>query len=140
MVPEYVHALNVLPFVPETKITQSRADQAQLNVLRLLDARKQLSQREVASSLGMSLGRVNYCVRALISMGFVKVEDYRNSSNKLAYFYLLTPAGIAAKTELTRHFLARKTSEYDELRLEIERLREEFSAGVSASDPIRTVR
>jgi MarR family transcriptional regulator, temperature-dependent positive regulator of motility len=93
--------------------------------MRLLDTRQQLTQREVADSLGMSLGKVNYCLKALIEKGFVKAENYRNSSNKLAYFYLLTPSGIAAKADLTRQFLARKMKEYDELKLEIERLRRE---------------
>jgi MarR family transcriptional regulator, temperature-dependent positive regulator of motility len=95
--------------------------------MRLLNSRQRLSQREVATSLGMSLGKVNYCLKALISKGFVKAENYRNSSNKLAYFYLLTPTGIAARAELTRRFLARKMREYDELKLEIERLRSETS-------------
>lgn len=99
--------------------------------MRLLDERKQLSQREVASSLGMSVGKVNYCLKALIEKGFVKAENYRNSSNKLAYFYLLTPSGIAAKAELTRNFLARKMREYDELKLEIERLRQESEGAAS---------
>lgn len=93
--------------------------------MRLLDARQKVSQREVASSLGMSLGKVNYCLKALIEKGFVKAENYRNSNNKLAYFYVLTPSGISEKAELTREFLARKMREYDELRLEIERLRQE---------------
>lgn len=73
----------------------------------------------------MSLGKANYCLRALIAKGFVKAENYRNSKNKMAYFYLLTPSGIAAKTELARLFLARKVREYEELRLEIERLQQE---------------
>ena len=98
--------------------------------MRLLGAQPELSQRELASSLGMSLGKANYCLRALIRKGFVKAENYRNSSNKLAYFYLLTPTGIAAKADLTRQFLARKVREYEELRLEIERLQKE-SDGVS---------
>lgn len=93
--------------------------------MRLLDARQKLSQREVATSLGMSLGKVNYCLKALIGKGFVKVENYRKSNNKLAYFYLLTPSGITAKAELTRDFLSHKMREYDELRLEIERLQQE---------------
>jgi EPS-associated MarR family transcriptional regulator len=93
--------------------------------MRLLDARPELSQRELATSLGVSLGKANYCLRALIEKGFVKAENYRNSSNKLAYFYLLTPSGIAAKAELTRQFLTRKVREYEELRLEIERLQKE---------------
>lgn len=100
-------------------------DPATLEVLRLLDARQQVSQREVARSLGMSLGRVNYCLRALMSKGFVKVENYRKSGNKLAYFYLLTPSGFAAKADLTRRFLSIKLREYDELRREIERLKQE---------------
>lgn len=93
--------------------------------MRLIDSRPQLSQREVANSLGMSLGKANYCLKALIEKGFVKAENYRNSGNKLTYFYLLTPSGIAAKAELTRQFLARKMREYDELRVEIERLQQE---------------
>ena len=73
----------------------------------------------------MSLGKVNYCLRALMAKGFVKVENYRKSSNKLAYFYVLTPSGINAKAELTRSFLARKMREYEELRAEIEQLKRE---------------
>jgi EPS-associated MarR family transcriptional regulator len=79
----------------------------------------------VASSLGVSLGKANYCIRALIEKGFVKAENYRNSSNKLGYVYLLTPSGIAAKAELTRYFLGRKVGEYEVLRLEIEQLQKE---------------
>ena len=79
----------------------------------------------MAQELGMSLGKANYLLKALLSKGFVKVQNFRNSSNKRAYAYLLTPEGVAAKAELTRHFLARKIEEYDALRLEIERLRGE---------------
>jgi MarR family transcriptional regulator, temperature-dependent positive regulator of motility len=99
--------------------------------MRLLDARQKLSQREVATSLGMSLGKVNYCLKALVEKGFVKVENYRKSNNKLAYFYLLTPSGITAKAELTRDFLSRKMREYDELRVEIERLQHESEGAAS---------
>lgn len=102
-------------------------DQAQLDLMRLLGDKPELSQREVAASLGMSLGKANYCLKALIAKGFIKAENYRNSTNKMAYFYLLTPSGIVAKAELTREFLARKVREYDELRLDIERLKEESS-------------
>jgi EPS-associated MarR family transcriptional regulator len=100
-------------------------DHAQLELLRLLGVKKEVSQREVASSLGMSLGKANYCLRALIAKGFVKAENYRNSKNKMAYFYVLTPSGIAAKAELTRQFLARKVREYEELRQEIDQLQQE---------------
>jgi len=94
-------------------------------MLRLLAASPHLSQREVASSVGVSLGKANYCLRALIAKGFVKAENYRKSRNKLAYLYLLTPAGVAAKADLTRRFLAHKVKEYEALRQEIEGLERE---------------
>lgn len=100
-------------------------DSSLFRVLRLLDSSPSRSQREMARELGMSLGKANYVLRALLGKGFVKVQNFRNSSNKRAYAYLLTPEGVAAKAELTRHFLARKIEEYDALRLEIERLRGE---------------
>jgi len=93
--------------------------------MRELGQRPRQSQRELATSLGISLGKANYCLRALIESGFVKAENYRKSNKKLAYLYLLTPSGIAAKTELTRRFLARKVQEYNALGAEIARLRQE---------------
>ena len=96
-----------------------------LGVLRLLDLKPSRSQREVAHALGMSLGKANYLLRALLDKGFVKVRNFNSSPNKRAYAYFLTPEGVAAKAELTRRFLARKIEEYDALRLEIERLRAE---------------
>jgi EPS-associated MarR family transcriptional regulator len=105
-------------------------DPAELEVLRLIDAKPQLSQRELALSLGMSLGKANYCLRALIEKGFVKAQNYRKSNNKLAYFYLLTPSGLSAKTDLTRQFLARKVREYEQLRVEIERLKIESGGSI----------
>jgi EPS-associated MarR family transcriptional regulator len=103
-------------------------DSSLLGVLRLLDAGPSRTQREMAQALGMSLGKANYLLQALLAKGFVKVQNFRNSSSKRGYVYLLTPDGVAAKAELTRHFLARKIEAYDALRLEIERLRAE-SAG-----------
>jgi EPS-associated MarR family transcriptional regulator len=79
----------------------------------------------MARALGTSLGKANYVLRALLEKGFVKAQNFSNSSNKRGYVYLLTPEGVAAKSELTRHFLARKLEEYDALRSEIERLRAE---------------
>ena len=93
--------------------------------MRLLAEQSQLSQRELASSMGVSLGKVNYCLRALIKKGFVKAQNYRKSSNKLAYLYLLTPSGMAHKADLTRRFLAIKVREYEALRQEIEILERE---------------
>lgn len=108
-------------------------DEAQFALLRLIDERAELSQREVATSLGVSLGKANYVLRALIQKGLVKAENYRKSDNKSAYLYLLTPRGIRRKAELTRLFLARKTREYEALRLEIERLRRESEGTPTAS-------
>lgn len=84
----------------------------------------------MANDLGMSLGKANYLLKALLEKGFVKVGNFRNSSNKRAYAYLLTPEGVAAKAEFTRYFLARKIEEYDSLRLEIDQLRAETDGAV----------
>jgi len=106
-------------------IPESQTNADLLKVIRLVDSSPQLSQRTVASSLGISLGKANYCMRALMEKGLVKAENYRSNSNKLSYLYILTPAGVAAKAEMTRQFLARKVEEYEALRLEIEQLKRE---------------
>ena len=100
-------------------------DNAQFEVIRLIDAQPNVSQRQLAHLLGWSVGKANYCLRALVQKGFVKVENYHNSQNKVAYLYLLTPQGVTVKSQMLRHFLARKMEEYDELRAEIEALRKE---------------
>jgi MarR family transcriptional regulator, temperature-dependent positive regulator of motility len=100
-------------------------DSAILRVLRLLETRPRLTQREMAREMGVSLGKTNYCLRALLDKGFVKVKSFRRSSNKRGYAYLLTPEGLGAKAELARRFLTLKRQEYDALRLEIERLQQE---------------
>lgn len=96
-----------------------------LKVLRLLESDPELSQRELSRALGISLGKTNYCMRALLDKGLIKMQNFRNNGNKLGYAYLLTPAGIAAKAELTRNFLKLKVQEYEALKQEIEQLREE---------------
>jgi EPS-associated MarR family transcriptional regulator len=96
-----------------------------LEVLRLLQASPNRTQRELARELGLSLGKANYVVRALLEKGLVKAQNFRDSPDRRSYAYYLTPKGVAAKAELTRLFLARKLAEYDELRLEIERLQRE---------------
>ena len=82
-----------------------------------------MNQRILADILGMSLGKTNYCVKALLGKGFIKMQNFRVSQNKLAYAYLLTPDGIAAKVDLTARFLEKKMAEYEDLRREIEDLR-----------------
>jgi MarR family transcriptional regulator, temperature-dependent positive regulator of motility len=100
-------------------------DSAILSVLRLLNESPRMTQREMARELGVSLGKTNYCLRALLAKGFVKVQNFRKSPHKRGYVYLLTPEGVAAKAELTRQFLARKREEYEALRAEIQRLQQE---------------
>jgi EPS-associated MarR family transcriptional regulator len=100
-------------------------DSAILSVLRLLNERPRLTQREMARELGVSLGKTNYCLRALLGKGFVKIQNFRKSTNKRGYVYQLTPEGLAAKAELTREFLARKREEYEALHAEIQRLTQE---------------
>ena len=103
-------------------------DSSILRVLRLLDASPRLTQRDIAREMGVSLGKANYCLRALVGKGFVKVQNFRNSTNKRGYLYLLTPEGAAAKASLTRNFLVVKRAEYDALRLELEKLQRESEA------------
>ena len=87
------------------------------------------SQRGLAVLLGVSVGKVNYCLRALVDKGWVKASNFRRSDNKLAYAYLLTPSGVSAKLQLTRDFLARKEQEFEQLRGDIINLRSELLEG-----------
>src|SRR5579872_939387 len=95
------------------------SDEVRYRILKLLAENPRLSQRELARELGMSLGRANYCLRSLIDKGWIKVANFKNSRNKAAYMYLLTPRGMQRKAEVTLRFLQRKTREYEELRAEI---------------------
>lgn len=92
-------------------------------VMRLVEANPQLSQRQLASELGVSVGKANYCLRALVRSGLIKVRNFRNSSNKAAYMYLVTPRGIREKARLAVRFLGIKVREYELLRAEIELIR-----------------
>ncbi|MFA5913720.1 MAG: MarR family EPS-associated transcriptional regulator [Burkholderiales bacterium] len=96
-------------------------------LLKLLEASPELSQRDLARELGTSLGKTNYCLNALIDKGLVKVRNFRNSNNKLAYAYLLTPRGIDSKATITVQFLKRKMTEYETLKTEIAQLKREVS-------------
>ena len=95
-------------------------------LLKTLQANPELSQRELARRLGVSLGKVNFCLNALIEKGCVKVDNFRNSDNKLAYAYLLTPNGVEQKARLTVEFLQIKSQQYQQLRGEIARLKREL--------------
>jgi EPS-associated MarR family transcriptional regulator len=95
-------------------------EEARFKMLRLLHENPELSQRELGEQVGISLGAVNYCVRALIERGLVKASNFSRNPNKLGYAYVLTPAGIAEKTLLTGRFLKRKLEEYEALKAEID--------------------
>lgn len=97
-------------------------EEVRYKLFKLIEANPGLSQREVARAMGVSLGKVNYCLNALISKGWVKVSNFKNSRNKIGYLYLLTPRGIQAKAEFTASFLQRKIAEHDALKAEIEAL------------------
>jgi len=100
-------------------------DEMRYRLMRLLQANPRLSQREAARELGISLGKVNFCVRALVRAGLIKATRFKNSRNKAAYMYLLTPRGIEAKAGVTLRFLQLRLREYEQLRTEIEQIRSE---------------
>lgn len=95
------------------------ATEAHYRVLIALKANPNLSQRQLANKLGISVGKVNYCIRALIDKGWVKARNFRNSDNKRTYAYALTPNGVRRKAELTVRFLEQKRREFEELKREI---------------------
>ena len=95
--------------------------------MRILQDNPDLTQRELADKLGMSVGGLNYCLNALIDKGLVKMQNFSNSKNKFKYVYLLTPMGIAEKAALTNRFLIRKMKEYKELKVVIKDLKKELS-------------
>ena len=89
------------------------------DVLRKIQQNPESTQRELAEELGFSLGKLNYCLKALKSKGLIKIENFKKNPNKLNYFYVLTPKGITAKTSLTLNFMKRKMKEYEDLKKEI---------------------
>ncbi len=106
-----------------------------LKLLHYLEEHPQVSQRELAEHLGVSLGKANYCLKALLQRGLVKARNFKNSANKRAYLYLLTPKGIEAKAQISVRFLQRKLEEYEALRVEIEQLRIELKNNGTHSGP-----
>jgi EPS-associated MarR family transcriptional regulator len=109
-------------------------DEYRYKILKLIEANPQISQRKIAKQLGVSLGKANFCLKALIEVGMVKVSNFRNSKNKLAYMYLLTPSGIEAKSAITLRFLRRKMEEHEALLKEIKELRKEVGRLGTAKD------
>lgn len=121
-----VHAMNnSTGFQSDALASTPSRDELRLRVMRLLEQHPELSQRAIARELGVSLGGVNYALKALIDRGYVKAGNFAKSDNKSLYLYLLTPAGLAQKSSLATTFLGRKLQEYEILKEEIELLKRE---------------
>lgn len=101
-------------------------------LLQLIEANPAIQQREMAKAMGVSLGKANYCLQALVQKGLVKMDNFRRSKNKLAYSYMLTPVGVEEKAHLTVSFLKRKIAEYEAIRIEIEALRRDVEKEAKA--------
>ena len=99
--------------------------QNKFQILKYLERDLHPTQRQLSNDLGVSLGKISYCLKSLIEKGFVKVNNFRNINNKIQYSYLLTPKGIEEKAKLTLDFIRIKTQEYDTLKQEIESLKQE---------------
>ena len=112
-----------------TKALKSIDPDVHVRVLHSLDEEPELTLRELAQKLGMSLGSVNYCLKALIEIGHIKAGNFSKNPNKLVYLYLLTPQGIAEKAKLTAGFLKRKMAEYQALKQEIEAIQSKVKRG-----------
>ena len=102
-------------------MNKKRDNQDHFNVMREIQKRPQTSQRDLAQQLGFSLGRLNYCLKALRQKGLIKIKNFEKNPDKLNYIYVLTPKGISEKTKLTINFMKRKMKEYDELKKEMEK-------------------
>jgi len=109
-------------------------DAIHYTVLKLIEEYPEISQRELARRMGVSLGKVNYCLKALVEKGFVKLQNFRRSDNKLAYAYLMTPDGLEEKARVTLAFLRRKESEYETIKREIDQLRREIEESGHVSE------
>ena len=94
-------------------------------LMKMLEANPNLTQRQMAEQMGLSLGKFNYCIKGLVNAGIVRIDRFKTSDNKAGYIYLLTPKGINEKARITANFLKRKLNEYDEIKREIDTLRKE---------------
>lgn len=100
-------------------------DEITYKLLKLVENEPHLSQREIAQKMGVSLGKTNYCLKALVDKGFIKLQNFYNNKKKSAYIYFLTPQGIEEKAAVTYRFLQRKIEEYESIKVEIESLKSE---------------
>jgi EPS-associated MarR family transcriptional regulator len=103
-------------------------EETHYQLLKLIEENPEITQREMAREMGVSLGKANYCLKALLEQGWIKANNFRNSHRKWAYVYLLTPSGLEQKFRLTGAFLKRKLDEHETLKLEIARLQADLAA------------
>ena len=127
--------------VPERKMPQPKnseditfQDELRLRVMRVLEENPEASQRQIASELNVSLGGVNYCLKALVDRGLVKLGNFAKSNRKIGYAYCLTPEGMTEKAKITARFLKRKMAEYEQLQVEIEQLKAEMQPSELRAD------
>lgn len=122
--------------MPHTKKLQANASQEELKlrVMRIIEANPTATQREIAQELNVSLGGVNYCLKALVDRGLVKLNNFAKSKRKVGYAYILTPEGVSEKAKITVRFLKRKVEEYELLQQEIEKLKSEVGDVKSVTD------
>lgn len=107
-------------------------------IMRILQENPDLTQRELAEKLGISVGGLNYCLNALIDKGLVKMQNFSRSKNKFGYVYLLTPKGMSEKVTLTSKFIERKQAEYEALKAEIDSLKAQFDISEAAKGFVAT--
>jgi len=122
--------------MPPTKNSQANASQEELKlrVMRVIEENPTATQREIAQDLNVSLGGVNYCLKALVDRGLVKLSNFAKSERKMGYAYILTPEGVSEKAKITVRFLKRKMAEYELLQQEIEQLKSEVGEIKNATD------
>ena len=116
----HVHCLNTMQ-----KNNNNNFDE-EFNLLRLLDKKPNKTQRKIAEELGLSLGKLNYCIKALKKKGLIKIKNFKKNDNKLHYLYLLTPKGIKTKAKLTLNYLIKKSKEYEELKKEFIEIKKNY--------------
>lgn len=114
-----------MPTPKKTHEYSAFQEELRLRVMRVLEEKPEATQRQIANELGVSLGGVNYCIKALADRGLVKLGNFVKSNNKMGYAYFLTPDGMSEKAKITARFLKRKMAEFEQLQKEIERLKAE---------------
>ena len=112
-----------------TKPNLNQTNDTHLKVLRSIEENPEITQRELAQKLGVSLGKANYCLKALIDRGWVKANNFKNSKNKASYAYLLTPSGLEEKAKITVRFLKQRVKDYEQIKREIAELEAEVNGG-----------